>query len=242
MNSSRKARIYSIVAGVCFLLYAVVTFVTLLNLARYYIDNLMFSSYIFLLARVLVIFVFCVLSFIGKRSIVLVVVSGSYVLMHLYLVIRDASLTNIIYLAAVTVLLVIILLGTMPSLKPRAQINKLLWCIPATLLLVRLTIILFMGRFFDWDDTIFMINTFLYWLLEPTAFLFLGMWFREEVDAKNIKHTASIASNQASNSVVGADTLKTYADTLKTYKELLDSGVITQEEFESKKKQILSLS
>ena len=31
------------------------------------------------------------------------------------------------------------------------------------------------------------------------------------------------------------------ADELKKYKELLDSGVITQEEFDAKKKQILGL-
>ena len=30
-------------------------------------------------------------------------------------------------------------------------------------------------------------------------------------------------------------------DTLKKYKELLDNGIITQEEFEDKKKQILNL-
>ena len=32
-----------------------------------------------------------------------------------------------------------------------------------------------------------------------------------------------------------------YQDELKKYKELLDSGIITQEEFDAKKKQILNL-
>ena len=35
---------------------------------------------------------------------------------------------------------------------------------------------------------------------------------------------------------------KSDADELKKYKELLDSGIITQEEFDAKKKQLLGLS
>lgn len=38
-----------------------------------------------------------------------------------------------------------------------------------------------------------------------------------------------------------SDELKKHADILIAYKELLDTGVITQEEYDSKKKQILAL-
>ena len=39
----------------------------------------------------------------------------------------------------------------------------------------------------------------------------------------------------------GTETVTSSADELKKYKELLDSGVITQEEFDAKKKQLLGL-
>lgn len=51
------------------------------------------------------------------------------------------------------------------------------------------------------------------------------------------KRAASAARQEAapqSNATAGAEELK-------RYKELLDSGVITQEEFDAKKKQILGL-
>ena len=41
--------------------------------------------------------------------------------------------------------------------------------------------------------------------------------------------------------VIKNNQLTTSADELKKYKDLLDSGVITQEEFDAKKKQLLGL-
>ena len=49
------------------------------------------------------------------------------------------------------------------------------------------------------------------------------MWLKD-----SFIHTKSVSSD-----IIGG------ADKLKIYKELLDSGVITQEEFDVKKKQIL---
>ena len=48
---------------------------------------------------------------------------------------------------------------------------------------------------------------------------------------------APVRQQAAASSKTDADT----AEALKTYKELLDSGVLTQEEFDTKKKQLLGL-
>lgn len=47
--------------------------------------------------------------------------------------------------------------------------------------------------------------------------------------------------NKIPNNAINQVTAQSNADELKKYKELLDNGVITQEEFETKKKQLLDL-
>ena len=47
--------------------------------------------------------------------------------------------------------------------------------------------------------------------------------------------------SKLNESVIKQEIPQSNADELKKYKELLDSGVITQEEFDAKKKQLLGL-
>ena len=48
-------------------------------------------------------------------------------------------------------------------------------------------------------------------------------------------------ANKPSETIVKQETLQSNADELAKYKSLLDTGVINQEEFEAKKKQLLGL-
>jgi hypothetical protein len=50
-----------------------------------------------------------------------------------------------------------------------------------------------------------------------------------------------IASRKNATNTVSISTPQSDADELKKYKELLDQGIITQEEFDAKKKQLLGL-
>jgi predicted Zn-dependent peptidase len=61
----------------------------------------------------------------------------------------------------------------------------------------------------------------------------------EEVQ-KYVKQKVDEAKKQKTAPVVVAGTVSN-ADELKKYKELLDAGIITQEEFDAKKKQLLGL-
>ena len=57
---------------------------------------------------------------------------------------------------------------------------------------------------------------------------------------KRISESKSAKSNSTQSTTVVQQALST-ADELKKFKELLDIGVITQEEFDAKKKQLLGL-
>jgi len=62
-------------------------------------------------------------------------------------------------------------------------------------------------------------------------------------DMKKIKDTIYDLVNNALKSDVGTTVINqiSSADELKKFKDLLDSGIITQEEFEAKKKELLGL-
>ncbi|HAY19380.1 MAG TPA: hypothetical protein DCY17_00845 [Clostridiales bacterium] len=80
-------------------------------------------------------------------------------------------------------------------------------------------------------------------IVEIVALLFVGMWIKEDAtpaEAAPVNEYAtfnpqSVYSTTAVSSTIGG------ADKLKMYKDLLDSGTITQEEFDAKKKEILGL-
>lgn len=80
-------------------------------------------------------------------------------------------------------------------------------------------------------------------IFEVVAVLFAGLWIKTKVtpaqDAsvnENVTfHSQSVHSDSTPSSLIGG------ADKLKMYKDLLESGVITQEEFDAKKKQVLDL-
>lgn len=67
----------------------------------------------------------------------------------------------------------------------------------------------------------------------------IGLWCKYEVKWATEKSTITVAAS--SGQVRNASPIIGDADKLKTYKSLLDSGAITQEEFDEKKRQILGL-
>ena len=74
------------------------------------------------------------------------------------------------------------------------------------------------------------------------GFLFAGMWLRETVVITTPVEESNKYSVFDPASTASHPNLSTGgADKLMMYKELLDSGAITQAEFDEKKKQILNL-
>ncbi len=91
----------------------------------------------------------------------------------------------------------------------------------------------------------FMDSPYVFGLLFPVveliALLFAGLWLKAPFEPEPSTQTNGYAAfnpQAARGTPEGAQAIGG-ADKLKMYKELFDSGVITQEEFEQKKKQIL---
>lgn len=113
-----------------------------------------------------------------------------------------------------------------------------IWFLPGAIMLF--------GRLLFWAHYGYfsMISYMIIDIIEITALLFMGIWFKKDMAPAKDEvvneyetfnpETLCTASATAESAIGGADKIK-------KYKELLDSGVITQEEFEAKKKQILGI-
>ncbi len=121
------------------------------------------------------------------------------------------------------------------SLKERSVVSKL-WFISGSVYFVEL-LYSFVSSFSN--------NSFkaraLVWFVEvifALGLIFTGLWIKGEynllncANTKNEPHT-NIATVPGKRDILGN------ADKIKEYKALLDAGIITQEEYETKKKQLL---
>lgn len=124
----------------------------------------------------------------------------------------------------------------MLSLKGKA-IVKTIWFAPASAM--------FLGYAVNWMNYLLNLNfllklnfldvwcDMLFNIVEIVALLFVGMWLKKSTVVK--KATLTVVNSTSAPAIIGG------ADKLKMYKELLESGSITQAEFDEKKKQILGL-
>lgn len=124
-----------------------------------------------------------------------------------------------------------------------SNLSAKLWYLPAVLVFLGVSISTIIYTFlFDSLSLSFWINR-LFNILRAVALIFMGMWIKNELSPVEITQNneyatfnpLSIGTNQANGNAIGG------ADRLKIYKELLDTGTISQDEFDQKKKQILGL-
>lgn len=127
------------------------------------------------------------------------------------------------------------------TLKKNAVAQKI-WFAPGVALLL--------GNLFNWIDYGYFSVIWIYWiyilfsLVEIGGLILIGLWVKEHDStspkAEPINEYSNFDSQDfysvpLSNIIIGG------ADKLKTCSELLELGIITQEEFNAKKKQILGL-
>lgn len=238
MGKNKKADKYAIISAIGFVLLAIYVIARdILDVVRGY-----GISFAYVLTWVYYI-AFAVLLFLRKRNIGFVIASGLYVFLSIYDMIRFVSFYSTINFLASVCLFVLILLNCAPSLTKKAKITKVLWFVPGVLMLINCLIdYISIFRYYLSAGWIYIVLG----LIQIAAFILMGLWFKESYAATEEKDDPKINtyaafdphavdSNLAKAASVGG------ADKLKTYKELLDSGVITQEEFDAKKKQILGL-
>ncbi len=129
---------------------------------------------------------------------------------------------RVIYFTLIAILLFL-------TLKKKSIVKKI-WFIPA--------IVMFLEYLIVWGNVVSFLFEDLLWI---SVAIFLGLWVKEHnfvsangESANNYSKLDSRAGDLAPlhNATIGE------ADMLKTYKELLETGIITLEEFEKKKKQI----
>ena len=232
MTKTESGKKYALIAAIC---YAVSAIYNIINIIIY-VSNSEYAT----------ITVFNILFWIGmlgmavalfvKNQKIVIAAAGVNALLGAYYIVTYFSLWNLCdFLAYASVVVFVVL-----TLKGNDVVKKI-WFVPAAVLLLGCVNGWIMGGYFEFLSVAW--KSMLVSIVEIVALLFVGMWVKEIVapaEASPVNEYAtfnpqSINSTPASSSAIGG------ADKLKMYKDLLESGTITQEEFDAKKKQILGL-
>lgn len=249
MYTEKSGRSCSFIAAICFALY-VIYFIWI------YVKNEMWVVWelysrtqsmnvdVFMVIRILdvcIAMAFVILLFIGKRSIGGLVVSGLSMLFELYFFLKNYSILNLCYLAAYALLFLIFLLSVVPFSRKTSVAVKVLWLFPSVICLVGY-----------WDDWLYR-RPFRYFIfewkytfpvfIEIAALFYTGLWLKREMAAAGniVNQQKPHAAYEPKMPVNQNYDVSAGADRLETYKSLLDAGIMTQEEFDDKKKQIVGL-
>ena len=173
--------------------------------------------------------------FLRNKKIV-IGASGILALHYAYFTFKNFFLLELFDFLEYAIIVVLIILSLKESAVP-----KKIWFVPAALLLV--------GSVEHWITYDYFSQLaeagkdMLLTTIEIAALFFTGLWLRGDPAPAKAAPTNEYASfdPQALHSAPVSSPAIGGADKLKMYKELLDSGTITQEEFDVKKKQILDL-
>ena len=229
MTKTESGKKYALIAAICYAVYAIyniidgIIYVSNYEYATITVFNILF--WIGMLGMAVALFV--------KNQKIVIAAAGVNALLGAYYIVTYFSLWNLCdFLAYASVVVFVIL-----TLKGNDVVKKI-WFVPAAVLLL--------GCVIDWIEFLsatWIWKSMLVSIVEIVALLFAGMWVKEIVapaEARSVNEYAtfnpqSVNSTPASSSAIGG------ADKLKMYKDLLDSGTITQEEFDAKKKEILGL-
>lgn len=229
MTKTESGKKYALIAAICYAVYAIyniidgIIYVSNYEYATITVFNILF--WIGMLGMAVALFV--------KNQKIVIAAAGVNALLGAYYIVTYFSLWNLCdFLAYASVVVFVIL-----TLKGNDVVKKI-WFVPAAVLLL--------GCVIDWIEFLsatWIWKSMLVSIVEIVALLFAGMWVKEIVapaEASSVNEYAtfnpqSVNSTPASSSAIGG------ADKLKMYKDLLDSGTITQEEFDAKKKEILGL-
>ena len=232
MTKTESGKKYALIAAICYAVYAIYNIINRII----YVSNSEYAT----------ITVFNILFWIGmlgmavalfmKNQKIVITAAGVNALLGAYYIVTYFSLWNLCdFLAYASVVVFVVL-----TLKGNDVVKKI-WFVPAAVLLLGCVIGWTTGGYFEFLSAAW--KSMLVSIVEIVALLFAGMWVKEIVapaEASPVNEYAtfnpqSINSTPASSSAIGG------ADKLKMYKDLLESGTITQEEFDAKKKQILGL-
>ncbi len=224
---------YALLAGACYAIYGLYNMINRIT----YVQNSEYASITALNIIFWVAMLGMAVALFLKNEKVVVAAAGVNALLDLYDLTSYFSLWNLFAFIAYALVVALILL----TLKKNAIAQKIWFASGAALLL---------GNLIGWIDHRYFSyisgtwKSILFSLVEIGGLILIGLWVKEHdfVSTQNepINEYAkfnpqTVYSSSVSNNTIGG------ADKLKMYSELLESGTITQEEFDAKKKQILGL-
>ncbi len=220
----------AMIAALCYLLFF---FLRLIGLVG---SDMGFSTFMFCL-------LFMVLSgaLLFENRPLASVLAGLYSLFHIYLNIQLYSEYGSFYkLVAVPNIFLCIAYAALSYLLYLAykknNLSAKVWFVPALLLLVSY-IASYSGKI-----KITLGDKLIYQqIVEVASMLFTGLWVKDCIDKESATAPVNTPASVSISNGQGASLDKDPVETLKVYKELLDSGIITQEEFDQKKSQLLGI-
>ena len=232
MTNTEKKSNFSLIAAI---IYAVIAVYTIINRIDY-VNSSEYASITAINIIYWIVLIGLAVTLFMKNKKAVVFAAGANALLDVYYLVEWFSLWNLFDYLAYAAFVVIIIL----ALKGNAVAKKI-WFLAGALLFVGSMIGWIQGGYFKYISAAW--KSILVGIAEVVALVFAGMWLKDDiapiaeapVNEYATFNPQTYSRSDSSNDAIGG------ADKLKMYKELLDSGTITQEEFDAKKKQILGL-
>ena len=239
MFNAKSQKIFSLLAGIFFAILPLFTlmYVVALMLRYDFISFRDILSFDYILCSSCFIGL-SVITFMRKKALPFVIVSGIYVSVRLYYICMYFSIFDIISFLSYSTLFFIALINCIPALHKKTNIQKYICFIPSALIVLSLLMEIFSGYYY-YIDFLGVVHLLLM-LTESATLLFAGFWLVDVRKPQAATENLTFVPYSAAPAVPVHDTIGG-ADKLVEYKKLLDDGIITQEEFEEKKKQVLNL-
>lgn len=248
MEKSKKNRLYSLIGGSCLCVYFVYRTYNSYSLfnGSYSGDIMIPSNIINFIALPTLFLLLGLLLIVGKKNPLFLIPPILEIFCHLYMLSQITS-NSIIGLPAGPemykilvdgTLIFLIVINVFPSMQQYANMTNIVCFIPFALLLTERIYHWLIWGYFDSNNSPLLFLGMFFELISLTGILFLGLWFKETIDKDIVIRNDIVVNNQ--NSSLQSNKILSGADSLKMYKELLDSGIITQEDFNIKKNEILN--
>lgn len=243
MNISKDSRLYAYLAAVCYIVSAIYQIVV--SVIQPIQDDVRLS-FIYDIVPIIICIVFVVALLLCNAKVLLAAMALN-ILCDLYDLIHYFCATNIIYLIASVLLLVILLSALMDKYNNLQRF----WYLPAILYALSFIIVIILdcqyymneypslystaGEVFKYGGIKF-VRILMWGIIPAAAYALVGLWLKvadHSPTSKPVKAAPATSPSCPSQ----AETI----ERLKEYKALLDCGAITEEEFQEKKRNLLGM-
>lgn len=231
-KSAGQGRMHAAAAGIFFLIVALYRCYWVLLVNRY--TSVIMPKAV---TYVAVLFILTVFLFIGRKNTVTLAV----LVLYGGFVVFSRQFSGPLDLVGILLLLGMAAESILPSLREKtAGITRKVWFLPGILhfsgFILNYGIL---GRYdFVWDWQTVLIN-----LVQAGGYLMVGLWFlaeqRERIPVSGPVNVYTDDHRESVSDFLVEDGTKEVEDALRSYRSLVNSGLMTEKEFEEKKRQLM---